>query len=86
MTGGHQNFSIPSAPDQVLNDRMHDPPLLMASESTRSMRKKNKRKKKKEEDDEEEKKIARSTPENRRTMPDHIPSDNEYDDELHKFM
>lgn len=87
MTPGHQNFSIPSAPDTILIGRTHDPPqLLLGTESTRSMRKKNKRKKKKEEDDEEEKKIARSTPENRRTPQDHIPSDNEYDDDLHKFM
>ena len=60
--------------------------MLMSSETTRSMRKKNKRKKVKEEDDEEEKKIARSTPESKHTKPDEVGSDNEYDNELHRFM
>ena len=62
--------------------------MLLGTETSRSMRKKNKRKKKKdEEDEEEEKKIARSTPDTKKYQPPNDAlSDNEFDDDIHRFM
>jgi hypothetical protein len=50
------------------------------------MRKKNKRKKKRDEDDEEEKKIARTSPDSKSPHPDRLEYENDYDDELHRFI